>query len=56
MFGGQNNYVATKKICDTQKRDLCWLNIFSIGQKMNTCLQKIVPVVYKYMLKNTLML
>ena len=52
------NYVSHKKICcgnkkscDTQKeRPKCWLNMFSVAQKRVTCRQKIVPVVYKYML------
>ena len=50
MSGGQKIMWEQKKIYDTQKRDSCWLIIFSIGQKMNTCWQKIVPVVYEYML------
>ena len=45
------NYVRLKKIyrkkklCDTQKK-----TDVSVAQKMNTYLQKLVPVVYKYML------
>ena len=42
--------VTTKKICGTQNRDSCWLNMFSVTQKSNTCWQKIVYFVYKYML------
>ena len=39
-----------KLLCDTQKRDSRWLNMFSVTQKRNTCRQKIIPVVYRYML------
>ena len=43
--------VAETKKCYTQKRDSCWLNMFSVAQKENTCWQKkLAPVVYKYML------
>ena len=42
--------VATKKIMWHLKDDSCWLNMFSFAHKRNTCLQKIVPVGYKYML------
>ena len=39
-----------KGLYDTQKRDSCWLNMFSVARKKNTCWQKIVPVIYKYTL------
>ena len=38
-------YSGNKKLCDTQKK-----THVSVAQKMNTYLQKLVPVVYKYML------
>ena len=38
-----------KKSFYTQKRNSCWLNMFSVAQKRNTC-WTIVPIVYKYML------
>ena len=47
---------VTKKCCGNKeimwhpKEDSCWLNMFSVAQKRNTYLQKMVPVVYKYML------
>ena len=41
---------ATKKLCDTEKRDSYWLNLLSVLKKRKTCWKKIVPVVYKYML------
>ena len=34
-----------KKSFYTQKRDSCWLNMFSVAQKRNTC-WTIVPIVY----------
>ena len=37
------------KLCDTKKRDSCWLDMFSVGHKRNTCWQKKVHVVSKYM-------
>ena len=37
-----------RKICHTQWRDSCWLNLFSVANKRNTCWQKIVCVTYKY--------
>ena len=53
----QQNYVHHKKICCGDKKimwhlkeDSCWLNMFSIAQKRNLCLQKMVTVAYKYML------
>ena len=53
----QQNYVSHKKICCGDKKimwhpkeDSCWLNMFSVAQKRNPCLQKMVPVAYKYML------
>ena len=42
--------VATKKIMWHPKENSCWLNMFSVAQKTNTCLQKMVPVAYRYML------
>ena len=54
-----------KKLLDSQKRDPCWQNIFSVAQKRNTIWQKTVSVVCKCILyclkkvfcrtKNTLM-
>ena len=32
------------------KEDICWLKMFSVAQKRNIYLQKMVPVVDKYML------
>ena len=69
----QQNYVGhkknvlwqQKKLCDVPKKDSCWLNTLGVAERRNTCLQKMVPVAYKYMLswlkvlcrtKNTLML
>ena len=42
--------MATKKIMWHPKESSRWLNMFSVTQKTNTCLQKMVPVTYKYML------
>ena len=53
----QQNYVshkkyvvATKKIMRHPKEDSGWLNVFSVAQKRNPCLQKWVPIAYKSML------
>ena len=29
---------------------MCLLNVYGVAQKLNTYLQKMVPVLYKYML------
>ena len=50
MWVTKKYVVATKKIMWHPKEDSCWLNMFSVAQKRNTCLQKMVPVAYKYML------
>ena len=42
--------VATKKNMWHPKEDSCWLNMFNVAQKTNTCLQKMVLVAHKYML------
>ena len=44
------NMLWRQKIMWHPKEDSCWLNMFSVAQKRNTCLQKMVPVAYKYML------
>ena len=53
-YVAHQNYVGHKKcfgnkLCDTKKRDSCWLDMFTVGHKRNTCWQKKVHVVSKYM-------
>ena len=64
----QKNVVSTKKMfdievnvaqqsCETQKNMLCmkepcWLNMFSVTQKRNTCFKKMVPFACKYTLNS----
>ena len=50
LCGSQKNMLWRKKELWHLKEDSCWLNMFSVAQKRNTCLQKMVPVAYKYML------
>ena len=52
----KQSYESHKKICCGNKKitwhpteDSCWLNMFSVAQTRNTCLQKMVPAAYKYM-------
>ena len=42
----ENMLWQQKKLRDTQKKK----SLFSVAQNRNTCLQKMVPVAYKYML------
>ena len=50
MWATKKYVVATKKKVWHPKQDSCCLNMFSVAQKRITCLQKMVPVAYKYML------
>ena len=50
MWVTKKYVVATKKIMWHPKEDSCWLIMFSVAQKRNTYLQRMVPVAYKYML------
>ena len=50
MWATKKCVVATKKIMRHPTEDSCCLNMFSVAQKRITCLQKMIPVAYKYML------
>ena len=50
MWVTKKYVVATKKYMWHPKEDSRWLNTFSVAQKMNTYLQKMASVVYKYVL------
>ena len=48
--GHKKNYVTPKRRLILTREDSCWLNMFSVAQKRNTCLQKMAPDAYEYML------
>ena len=45
----QNNVSHKKIVCGNQKRGSGRVNMFSAAQKRNTCRQKIIPIVCKYL-------